>query len=144
MRPNVVAVDGVIVARKVELQDERELHIRGFELHGSIEAVSSAAATISTTVADISTAPGTGSSTTVSSVGGNITLIGDSMNLSTGLGTKLRRTWQERADETGLDEAFVLELREHGVDRAGARAPPPAAAAGSGRERRPPCACPAP
>ena len=33
------AVDGVIVARKVELQDEREIHIRGFELHGDITAI---------------------------------------------------------------------------------------------------------
>ena len=33
------AVDGVIVARKVELEDEREVHIRGFELHGNISAL---------------------------------------------------------------------------------------------------------
>lgn len=33
------AVDGVIVARKVELEDDRELHIRGFELHGSITTI---------------------------------------------------------------------------------------------------------
>ena len=26
---------------------------------------------------------------------------------ATGLGSKLRRTWQERADETGLDEAVT-------------------------------------
>jgi len=26
---------------------------------------------------------------------------------ATGLGTKLRRTWEERADETGLDEAVT-------------------------------------
>ncbi|MEQ1686314.1 MAG: DUF5666 domain-containing protein [Burkholderiaceae bacterium] len=39
------AVDGVIVARKVELQDERELHIRGFELHGSITTIDTTAKT---------------------------------------------------------------------------------------------------
>ncbi|MEO8805328.1 MAG: DUF5666 domain-containing protein [Burkholderiaceae bacterium] len=33
------AVDGVIVARKVELQDDRELHILGFELHGDITTI---------------------------------------------------------------------------------------------------------
>jgi Domain of unknown function (DUF5666) len=33
------AVDGVIVASKVKLEDERELHIRGFELHGNITAI---------------------------------------------------------------------------------------------------------
>jgi len=33
------AVDGVIVASKVELEDQRELHIRGFELHGDITAI---------------------------------------------------------------------------------------------------------
>jgi hypothetical protein len=39
------AVDGVIVARKVELQDERELHIRGFELHGGITTIDTTAKT---------------------------------------------------------------------------------------------------
>ena len=33
------AVAGVIVASKVELQDERELHIRGIELHGKISVL---------------------------------------------------------------------------------------------------------
>jgi hypothetical protein len=33
------AVDGVIVASTVKLEDERELHIRGFELHGNITAI---------------------------------------------------------------------------------------------------------
>ena len=33
------AVDGVIVASKVQLEDEREIHIRGFELHGNITAI---------------------------------------------------------------------------------------------------------
>ena len=33
------ALDGVIVASKVELQDEREIHIRGFELHGNITVI---------------------------------------------------------------------------------------------------------
>jgi hypothetical protein len=33
------AVDGVIVARKVQLEDEREVHIRGFELHGNITTI---------------------------------------------------------------------------------------------------------
>lgn len=39
------AVDGVIVARKVELQNERELHIRGFELHGNITTIDTTAKT---------------------------------------------------------------------------------------------------
>ena len=33
------AVDGVIVASKVQLEDEREVHIRGFELHGNITTI---------------------------------------------------------------------------------------------------------
>jgi Domain of unknown function (DUF5666) len=33
------AVNGVIVARKVELEDEREQHNRGFELHGNITTI---------------------------------------------------------------------------------------------------------
>ena len=33
------ALNGVIVASKVQLEDERELHIRGFELHGNITAI---------------------------------------------------------------------------------------------------------
>ena len=33
------AVDGVIIAGKVELEDEREIHFRGFELHGNVSAI---------------------------------------------------------------------------------------------------------
>lgn len=39
------AVDGVIVARKVQLEDEREVHIRGFELHGAITTIDTTAKT---------------------------------------------------------------------------------------------------
>lgn len=39
------AVDGVIVASNVQLEDERELHIRGFELHGSISTIDTTAKT---------------------------------------------------------------------------------------------------
>jgi len=33
------AVGGVIVASKVQIEDEREVHIRGFELHGNITTI---------------------------------------------------------------------------------------------------------
>jgi Domain of unknown function (DUF5666) len=33
------AVDGVIVATKVQVEDEREEHVRGFELHGNITTI---------------------------------------------------------------------------------------------------------
>ena len=39
------AVDGIIVATKVSLEDELEVHVRGLELHGSISALDATAKT---------------------------------------------------------------------------------------------------